>query len=352
MDPIPEALQQALQEAGIKEPIQLAEHSDLAHDGVFGEQWIVVTDRQILIAHREKDGFRIVPLVALDAIESIDAVELAGAGVLEAVVDGKRVRLLSYSDARGADFQKLKWELDRMRGVNTDAEPESRTRVLCPTCAKPLPPGFTRCPRCTPRSHTFARLLKFAKPHRALILLVLLLTTIGTIFGLAVPFISKVFIDYVFKQDPATGAFLFKHWHLPAVGLLFLAYAAQTLFAGLQERVSGLVGFRTVYDLRAALYERIQDLSLSFFDSHHTGAIMARVNQDTAELQRLMVDFIPMSLDCVLLLLGVGTGLFILSWRLTLCVIIPIGAVVAFMFMVIPRIHAMFKHYFRQEKNT
>ena len=347
MDPIPEALQSALHAAGVREHVRLAGQGDLTPDGLFGEQWLVVTDQRVVVAHRQDDQFRVGPAIELGAIESIDTVELAGVGLLEAVVDGKRVRLVSYSDARGADFQKLKWELDRIRGLDTDDEPEPRQRKICAECSKPLPPGLTHCPRCTPRGHTMARLLKFAQPHRPLILLVLLLTTCGTMFGLTIPYISKVFIDYVFEQDPSTGTFPYKHWHLPIVGFLFLAYAAQTIFSGLQERVSGLIGFRTVYDLRAALYERIQSLSLSFFDGHHTGAIMARVNQDTAELQRLMVDFIPMSLDCVLMVVGVGAGLFILSWRLTLFVIIPIAAVIAFLSMALPRIRSMFQRYFR-----
>jgi len=347
MDAIPQALQQALREAGVDEEIKLAERSDLTSEGVFGEEWIVATGKRLLAARRERGAFKIDPMADLESVESIDAVKLAGVGALEAVVAGKRVRLVSYSDARSVEFQKFKWALDRMRGEDAGDEPETGKHTICPTCSTPLPAGLTKCPRCTPRSHTLARLLKFARPHWPMISVVLLLTVVGTLCGLATPYISKIFIDFVFEKDHVTGEFPFRHWHLPVVGLLFLAYAAQTFFGGLQERVSGLVGFRTVYDLRAALYQRIQTLSLAFFDSHHTGAIMARVNQDTAELQRLMVDFLPMSLDCILMVVGVGAGLFILNWRLTLFVIIPIAAVLVFLCIAVPRIRSMFRRYFR-----
>ncbi len=130
------------------------------------------------------------------------------------------------------------------------------------------------------------------------------------------------------------------------IGVLFLAYALQQVFSGLQERLGGIVGFRTVYDLRAAIYSRLQELSMSFFDKHHTGAIMARVNQDTAEVQRLLVDFVPMTLEAVFTLIGVGILLFVMSWQLTLFVMIPIAATMLFLRLVLPMVKSYYRRYF------
>jgi ATP-binding cassette subfamily B protein len=344
---IPDNLRQAVGNAAPGAEIRFAEQSDLSPDGQFGEQWVVATPGRVLVFGRDRERLVCTRQVDLRDVDSVESLELAGVGMLELLSGGKRLRLVAYSDARGAAFQKFKWRLSGMLGNDPGDAPEPRKQTICPACSKPLPLGYTRCPRCTPRSRTLARLLKLAWPHRRLLVLVLLLTALGTLCGLVTPYLSKIFIDFVFKPDPATGTFPLRHWHLPAVGLLLLAFAAQNLFAGLQERTAGLVGFRTVYDLRAALYERIQSLSLSFFDRHHTGAIMARVNQDTAELQRLMVDFAPMSLDCLLMIVGVGVGLFVLSWRLTVFVVIPIGVVILFLRIVIPRVRSMFNRYYR-----
>ena len=344
---IPEDLSEAVCQKIGTEEILLANTTDLTPDGEFGEQWLIVTEKQIAVAQRDNEAWIVEPIAALKDIESVKTVERAGLGALELLVNGECLRPLFYSDAKACEFQTLKWKIDRILGKSTDEEPETRTKKLCSKCNKPLPSGLTRCPRCTPKTHTIYRMFQFAKPHRTLIGFILLLTIVGTLSGLAVPYMSKLFIDYVFKIDEATGSFPHAKWHLVGIGVLLLAYALQCIFSALQERVSGIVGFRTVYDLRAALFERIQSLSLSFFDGHHTGSIMARVNQDTAELQRLMVDFLPMTLDCALMLLGVGTGLFILSWRLTLFVIMPVGAIILFITLVIPRIRVMFHRYFR-----
>jgi ATP-binding cassette subfamily B protein len=347
MTAIPEPILREIEQAAPGQSVRLGEQSDLSADGRFGEQWVVVTDRQVLVVAREDGAYRVTRAIELAGVDTFETVELSGVGVLEAVAGGKRMCMVSYSDARGPAFEKFKWALNRLQGRTACDEPEPRKQTVCPTCSKPIPAGLTRCPRCTPRSRTLVKILKLAWPHRTLLAVVLLLTALGTLCGLAIPYASKIFIDFVFKPDPDTGGFPYRHWHLPAVAVMFLAFAAQNLLSGLQERAAGLVGFRSLYDLRAVLYERIQGLSLSFFDRHHTGAIMARVNQDTAELQRLMVDFAPMSLDCLLMVLGVGIGLVLLSWRLTIFVVFPIVMVILLLRIFIPRVHSMFNRYYR-----
>lgn len=344
---IPSSLTDFLHGQVPDECIRCAAESDITRDGQFGSQWAVATDRQLFVIDHTNGIFTLHFNFMLAELKTIETRELSGVGLLEAIVNGQRLHLISFSDARNPVFQTFRWRLCRQLGLDTNDEPEPHRQTICPDCHKPLPLGVSRCPRCTPRRHTFGKIWQLVWPHRGLLALVLLLTTVGTACGLLVPYSSKIFIDFVFQQNPETGAFPYRHWHLPAVGILLFGFAAQQLFAGLQERVAGLIGFKTLYDLRSTLYERIQNLSLSFFDQNHTGAIMARVNQDTAELQRFMVDFAPMTLDGILMLFGVGTGLFLLSWRLTLFVLLPIVLVVFFMIFVIPRVQMMFKRYYR-----
>ena len=57
------------------------------------------------------------------------------------------------------------------------------------------------------------RMLQFSRPHLRALLLVLLVTVLMTLSSLATPYMSKLFIDYVFKMDPQTGKFLYPEWH-------------------------------------------------------------------------------------------------------------------------------------------
>ncbi len=86
-------------------------------------------------------------------------------------------------------------------------------------------------------------------------------------------------------------------------------------------------------------YEKLQELSLAFYDRFQTGALMARVNQDTRELMHFLVDFIPLTLESIFILIGGGVFLFVLSWQLTLFVFIPIVATAIFLKKVFFKIY-------------
>ncbi|MFH1074295.1 MAG: ABC transporter ATP-binding protein [Candidatus Firestonebacteria bacterium] len=189
----------------------------------------------------------------------------------------------------------------------------------------------------------------FSKPYRMTVFLIVLVMAVGSFFGLITPYLSKLFIDYILKPDPVTRTFTYSGWLIWASLALFLSYAAQQLFSGFfLERLSGSLGFKTVYDVRAAVYEKLQELSMSYFDKNQTGAILARVNQDTSELQRFLVDFVPMTLEGIIMFFGVGAFLVFLSWELTLYILIPIIPTVIFLKWIFPKVRTYFRRFYHK----
>jgi ATP-binding cassette subfamily B protein len=67
----------------------------------------------------------------------------------------------------------------------------------------------------------------------------------------------------------------------------------------------------------------LQYLSLRFFDKRQMGTVISRVNQDTGQLQQFLVWGSQDLASNVLLLLGIGTMLFVMSWKLALMVFVP-----------------------------
>jgi ATP-binding cassette subfamily B protein len=122
----------------------------------------------------------------------------------------------------------------------------------------------------------------------------------------------------------------------------------QQLVGVFRTRLSAVLGNSMLYDLRASMYEKLQGLSLSFFDKQQTGALVARVNQDTAELQRFMADFFPVTLESLLLLIGAGIFLFIFNWQLTLMITLPLMASVLFLKKMFKRMGAYYRNYFER----
>jgi len=330
--------------------IRLATRSDLTATGEFGSEWFVVTaDRFMTFADGPGTSSPLRSIAFAD-LKSIEAVNLVGRGVVEAETADGVQRICSYSNARTPAFYEA---VERIKALKDgkpedDADKKDDDEKKCDVCGKPVHKDLSRCPECVHKGKTFLRILDFSRPYISLLFPLFLFLILSTGVGLVIPYLSKLFIDYILKPDPATGVFEYAQWLPLAVLGLLVAQAAQLFLGGVQERFSGGLGYRTVYDVRAAIYKKLQDLSLSYFDKHQTGALMARVNQDTGELQQFIVDFFPLTLESIFLFVGVGVFLFILSWKLTLFILLPVVATAWFLRKVFPRVWEYFHKYFHR----
>jgi ATP-binding cassette subfamily B protein len=349
MEKIPDLLKDKIKKDFPADKILIAISSDITSIGAFGEEWLVITDKNLLVFSIDKDGVNTLFNFNLSLINSIENVDLIESGCVEIEVGGSNYRIILYSNAKRVDFCNfVEVAKEILKGNKNLDGIKLKEKNLCKICLKPIPEGMSRCPRCVDRRRTFLRIMNFSKPYTKLILMILLTMGIGSGFGLVTPYISKLLIDFILKQDPITKVYNYAGWLTLACLGLFLAYVGQLFFGGLQERLSGSLGYKTVYDVRALSYEKLQQLSLSYFDKHQTGAILARINQDTGELQRFLVDFIPLTLEAVFMLIGVGIFLFILSWQLTLYILLPVIATVLFLKKIFPRVWSYFHKYYHK----
>ncbi len=345
---LPDNLKDRLERDFPGKEVLIALSSDITVRGLYGEEWLVVVDGKLFVFSIEGKEEKVIWDFALDSVSKVEAVNLVGSGVLE-VESGERIcRVISYSDAKNADFSQAAEDIgDLLKGKPFSGKGRESHRKLCDRCSRPIPPDMIRCPRCTERRRTLLRTLAFTRPHRKLMSLLFLTMIFGTAFALVAPMMSKILIDFIFVKA-ADGSFPNARWLPHLCGALLFAYGAQLLLDGFRERLSGYIGFRTVYDIRGAIYEKLQELSLSFFDRHHTGAMLSRVNQDTGELQTFLVEFLPLTLESAFVLVGVGAFLLYLSPGLTMYVIIPIILTVLFLIKIFPRVWTYFHRFFQR----
>ena len=114
-----------------------------------------------------------------------------------------------------------------------------------------------------------------------------------------------------------------------ALGLVALA-VGRALFSFLQGYLSEKASQGVAYDLRNAIYAKLQSLSFSYYDRAQTGQIMTRATSDV-DLVRMFtgMGFLQM-LNAVVMLVGSIVALFAMNWRLALVsmFIIPLALVV------------------------
>lgn len=344
---IPAHIKEKIKKQTHRDKLLIAISSDIQYDGAFGVEWLVVTNRKLLVF---SDEGKLLHSVKLKEIKEVEIVDLIGSSALEVNIGKYIYRVILYSNSKNSEFYQAVEDIGNIiKGREIATKGRLKPKAICEICNQPIPEDLGKCPKCTDKTKTLLRIMSFAKPYRFTILLVVLVMTIGSLFGLVGPYLIKLIVDNILKPEAVVKIFTKPEWLLLAAIALFLSYAAQQLFSGFfLERLSGALGHNTVYDVRAAVYEKLQELSMSYFDKNQTGAILSRVNQDTGELQRFLVDFVPITLEGIIMFFGVGAALVFISGELTLYILIPIVPTVIFLKWIFPKVRTYFHRFYHK----
>ncbi|HEY9088093.1 MAG TPA: ABC transporter ATP-binding protein [Anaerolineaceae bacterium] len=159
------------------------------------------------------------------------------------------------------------------------------------------------------------RVLGYALPYRLRIVGMLLLILASTGLTLLNPQILRDLIDNTIPSG-----------NVRRLGLLALALLAIPLFSGIisvaQRQLNSRVGEGVIYDLRVALYSRLQRMSLRFFTHTKVGEIMSRLNNDVIGAQNAISNTIVGIITNLIQAVAVLAVMFSMEWRLTLISII------------------------------
>ena len=126
------------------------------------------------------------------------------------------------------------------------------------------------------------------------------------------------------KDNPKDDWHKLHHLLLHWIGGLFVAVVCINYAANIvQEMVVGRVAGSLLFDLRRAMYEHLQHVSLSFMDKTEVGRLMSRLQGDVGALQEFLETSIFAIGDLVLLLGIIGVMLWLDPWLglLTLSVV-------------------------------
>lgn len=110
--------------------------------------------------------------------------------------------------------------------------------------------------------------------------------------------------------------------------LVLIPLAVSTMFFILgiamyfQEYLMNYVGQNIVRRLRDSLYERIQDLPISFFQKEKTGVLMSRVTNDVNVIKNMVSTVVTGSLRDIFTIIGLIFVIFYLDWEMALYAII------------------------------
>jgi ATP-binding cassette subfamily B protein len=166
------------------------------------------------------------------------------------------------------------------------------------------------------------RLLGFWKPHWPAVLLAYFTLFATTGFGLANPLVLRYAIDTGIGGGSESAL-------VRSALLILVLHLGAGVFAYFQSYLSEYLSQHVAYDLRNALYNRIQSLSFSFHDKAQTGQLMSRVTADVeASRQFLSSSLLRMTLSFGQFVIVSGTML-IFNWQLALLILVALPVVLA-----------------------
>ncbi len=138
----------------------------------------------------------------------------------------------------------------------------------------------------------FFRLLKYLKPYKWKMLLSLLLMIIAAVASLMIPMLMSKAIN----NSIETGDMRF--FPLYIIGMVLMS-GIGAICLRYRVIIMDTLGRRAIAQLRQDLFDHIQGLSFSFFDSRSAGKIMVRVINDVNALINLFTDgIVNVIIDC------------------------------------------------------
>jgi ATP-binding cassette subfamily B protein len=165
------------------------------------------------------------------------------------------------------------------------------------------------------------RFAEFLKGDRWRLGWAIVVVLINSAANVVTPLIVGVAIDkfIVDKNWPELVGF---GWVLAAI---YIVVAVTNYF---QTVLMGRVGQNILYRLRSRVFEKIQNLPLSFFNQNKLGDLISRINSDTDKLNQFFSQSLNQFMGEAFTLLGIGVFVFYTNAKLSFWMMLPVVGLV------------------------
>jgi len=164
---------------------------------------------------------------------------------------------------------------------------------------------------------TLARLWGYLKRQKGALALVIFLVILSTVLNVIGPALMGIAIDRFIAVGDLVGL-------ARIATAMLLIYALTSLAIWLQQTIMAGVAQRTIRDLRADLFTKLQTLSLRYFDQHSRGDLMSRLSNDMETISNVLTSNATQLISSGLMVTGVIIMMFILNIPLALVTLLTI----------------------------
>ncbi|MGN1098052.1 MAG: ABC transporter transmembrane domain-containing protein, partial [Clostridia bacterium] len=322
-----------IQKMGVDgESVIAAARSDLKTDGNYGKIWLFAAKDRLITAEPESGGF---------AVYRYDEWELRlenylTTGAVLAVCGERELVAAAFTDSCNQTVGNLFRVCERLKDGKELSDEDFRRGEedrVCPKCGAPYEKGRKTCPKCQSKKKLFLRVLGYMPRYKKELAAVMGLIILSSLVGLVRPYLNgNTLYDQVLTEG---GKYYGKI--IPFVLMMIGLEIVTLLISIFQGRVGAIVSGKIVYDIKSEVFSAMQRLSMSFFNSKHTGSLMNRVNSDALDIQYFLNDGLPQFIINAATIVGIGTIVLVTNPLLALLIMLPIPVIVFIIKKVIPK---------------
>lgn len=174
----------------------------------------------------------------------------------------------------------------------------------------------------TDKKKILRRLFSYLLEYTGTILAVLLCMSITVAISLVNPLLIEEAIDNYIANSNLNGLIKLGIFAL-VLNIIFIVMVKIRMYA------MSVISNKILLRIRQDLYEHIQTLSFSFFDSRPTGKILARIIGDVNSLKDVLVNLVTTLIPEFITVIGVMAIMFVKDWRLALASLSTIPVMMA-----------------------
>jgi ATP-binding cassette subfamily B protein len=148
------------------------------------------------------------------------------------------------------------------------------------------------------------KLFRFLAAEQKTLLAAFITIMISSGLNLTGPIVTAYTIDHYIQQHQYNNVLL-------ACGLLLAIYLTAFGANYLQARLMGNIGQRMLFNLRNAVFSKLQELPVAFFNQNKAGDLISRINNDTERVNQFFSQYLMQFVSNIFLM--TGAGIFLLS---------------------------------------
>jgi ATP-binding cassette subfamily B protein len=167
------------------------------------------------------------------------------------------------------------------------------------------------------------KLLNLIQEEKRTIIVAMVIIFVNAWLSLLGPYLIGYTVDTYIVSKQYQGVILF-------TGILLGIYTTAFITNYLQIKIMGGVGQRMLFSLRNAVFNKLQELPVDFFNQNKAGDLISRINNDTDKLNLFFSQSLMNFIGSIFTMVGAGIFLLGINFELGAAALLP--ALVIFLF--------------------